>query len=946
MKYAVLSALLSSFCILPGAIAAEPAFDLDPYSFRAEDGGVYRACGVACCAATNWPNAQALSMRARIVPERKEEEETATLGIVAYESPENYWQLALVRASDKAKKPGRRHFELKAMVASVWGGEIEAARKIESKQNAAWEFGRAYDFALDIRPDRVEGTVSDAETGAVVFHAAYEPAEGAGPFVATRPALVAGGWLRGTFSAVEAERHDGVAGTAADTAFPPYRPSGPETGLRGTATGFFHIETIDGRDWPIDPAGRAVILAGTQHIKPWGTFSDAAGYSPYGRFVATNYPSVGDWAGETLARLDDWGFTMLGNACALGVLARKTLPHVRNVQLGQRVCRGDPDWYVREWQFKPCSALPNVFHPDFAAACEWRAREQCAPYKDDPWLIGWFIDNELAWWGTGKRIKGTGLYGLVSKLPPAHSARKALDAFLAQRGLAVGPDVPREAKIDFLRLYARTYYEKTVAAIRKADPNHMVLGSRYAGIDGAAPVVWEEAGRLCDVVTFNCYPWADLDRGIVLDAEGGVPMTERLREYHGYAKAPLMVTEWSFPAMDHGHPCLVGAGQRFRTQQERVQATMLFARTLLADPHVVGYDYFKWNDQPKTGSSRHSPEDCNYGLVNDDGVPYPGITQAFKSLHGDLVKWRGAPPPGESRAPAPQTAGASERDRFFAEETDGRHATGDTQAVAFDMKPDGRWSLSNGLLRISGRVGSKWLADTVAFADGRPVGRLNILLAAEDCDRYLWLDTTRLADVKCERDETTGAVSALLRGLGGSCVSRAPAETPGNAPGDSPPETTADTTLCFALTLRVTLLPGRPDALLEIDSLENLSDDTLAASAVYMRAFSHDRQTARPTVAPSIWKAPKVGTWSIPGGGEWGLATHDSSVRKFRFFITPKNGVQHPDAAFSTVPDGETFPVAPGETWRPPVPMGARLFIRGRDGALPQPELLLESPHD
>ena len=128
------------------------------------------------------------------------------------------------------------------------------------------------------------------------------------------------------------------------------------------------METIDGRDWPIDPVGRAVILAGTQHIKPWGTFSDAAGYSPYGRFVATNYPSTAAWAEETLARLDDWGFTMLGNACALGVLAHKTLPHVRNIQLGQRVSRGDPDWYVKPWLFRPCSALPNVFHPGFAAA--------------------------------------------------------------------------------------------------------------------------------------------------------------------------------------------------------------------------------------------------------------------------------------------------------------------------------------------------------------------------------------------------------------------------------------------------------------------------------------------------------------------------------------------------------------------------------------------------
>ncbi len=1075
-------------CAIGSAARADaPLFDLDPYSFREEAGGVYRAHGVAYCAATNWANGPALSMRARIVPERSDEEVLGSIGIVAYESPENYWQLALVKPDAKGKRAGKNYYELKAMVASVWGGEKEAARKLESKQHKAWKFGRAYDFALDVRPDRAEGTITDAETGEVVFHAAYEPADGAPPFVKTRPALMASGWLRGAFSNVEAESVNASAHPDAQAlpraaashpdaqalpraaashpdaqalpcaigdmaAFPPYRPSGPETGLRGSATGFFHMETIDGRDWPIDPTGRAVILAGTQHIKPWGTFSDAAGYSPYGRFVATNYPSVEAWADETLARLDDWGFTMLGNACALGVLARKTLPHVRNIQLGQRVSRGDPDWFIREWQFRPCSALPNVFHPDFAAACEWRAREQCAPYKDDPWLIGWFIDNELAWWGTSKRIPGTGLYGCVAALPPSHSARKVLDAFLAERGKAVGgsgAESPSFAdKIDFLRLYARTYYEKTVSAIRKADPNHMVLGSRYAGINGAAPVVYEEAGKFCDIVTFNCYPWADLDRGIVLDAEGGVPMTERLREYHSYAKAPLMITEWSFPAMDHGHPCLVGAGQRFRTQAERVEATMLFARTLLADPHVAGYDYFKWNDQPKTGSSRHAPEDCNYGLVNDEGVPYEGITSAFKALHSDLVKWRSAPPPRErTGAPAAKTAGLSERERYFAATPVLQGGASAPPPAAFVQEGD-RYTLSNGLVRISGRIGSKWLADEVVFADGRPVGRLNALLAADDRDRYVWLDTTRLSGVELERDEATGAASVLLRGLGGLAANPAPispvpgtsapidpvpgaeapvcpvpgaeapigpvpgaeapvcpvpgaeapvcpvpgaeapvcpvpgaeapispvpgtsapigpvpgaeapvcpvpgaeapigpvpgaeapvcpvpgAEAPvcpvpgAEAPGISPPETDSDTALSFAITLRVTLLPGHPDALLELVALENLSDRPLAASALYMRAFSRDKQKVRPTSPPNLWKAPKIGMWSLPGGGEWGLTTHDSSVRKFRFFVTPKNGVQHPDAAYSIVPDGQFFTVAPGETWETPVPMGARLF--------------------
>ena len=66
---------------------------------------------------------------------------------------------------------------------------------------------------------------------------------------------------------------------------------------------------------------------------------------------------------------------------------------------------------------------------------------------------------------------------------------------------------------------------------------------------------------------------------------------------------PLLVTEWSFPALDRGMPCTWGAGMRVKTQAERVQACELVAKTFLSCPQVVGYDYFMWRDQPAGGWS-------------------------------------------------------------------------------------------------------------------------------------------------------------------------------------------------------------------------------------------------------------------------------------------------------------------------------------------------------
>ena len=893
------------FASVPAASASSaPDFDLDPYSFRAEEGGAYRAFGSALCAAPA-PAAETLTVRARVAVDRCDDPDWAALGVNAYVSPNDYWQLAVVKSPDNS---GSKHrFELKAMVKSVWGGEKNLATSLGRKKNADWQYGREYDFELRCSPDRIEGEIRDAETGNPVFREAFSIPEGhALPW---RPALYVNGRMEGTFSAVGAEAENAFEEPAAPT-FPEFVPSGPDTGLRGTATGFFHVETIDGRDWPIDPTGRAVILAATQHIKPQGTHSDALGHSPYGRYVATHYPSAEAWADETLARLSDWGFTMLGNACPLGLLGHKTLPHVRNIQLGQRVCRGDPDWYIREWKYAPCTALPNVFHPKFAEACEWRAREQCAPFKDDPWIVGWFIDNELAWWGNRTSMPATGLFDAVAALPGTHSARRELVRWLDERSAAQAGDlakVPSETKTEFLRHYARTYYEKTVSAIRKADPNHMVMGSRYAGISGAHPVVFEEAGRQCDVVTFNCYPWADLDLGIVLDEKGGVPMTERFREYHGYAQKPFLITEWSFPAIDNGHPCLVGAGQRMNTQAERTEATMLFARTMLADPHVIGYDYFKWNDQPRQGASRWSPEDCNYGLVDDENQPYEGIVGAFKALHGDLVRWRTSPPPegATPRGGRCKTGMGSERERFFAE------AAGAPAGAPVAAIRDGdRYVLSNGFVRLSGRIGSKWLADEVAFAGGADspgpgvVGRWGALLSCRDGGTNVWIDISRLASVSFERDEATGAVTALLRGEGA---------LPGGA---------------FAIEQRLTLAPGLRDVLAEIAAFENRGGKPVEMRSLFMRPFPVGGKPEPAKFTPKLWKAPERAAWTLPGGGSWGVVSRDPSAHDVRFWVQKENGSVHPDASFRPAGANGTTSVAPGETWRPPIPMGARIVLR------------------
>ena len=221
-----------------------------------------------------------------------------------------------------------------------------------------------------------------------------------------------------------------------------YRPVGPETGIFGTATGFFHVENIGGRDWAVDPVGRGVWLSGVEHVRSKGWYCSALGYSPYGRYVETNYPSLAAWADETTGRLADWGFAAVSGDVQ-NELRRIRLAHTPCLFLSDQLGFADREWWIMPNKHAPGSQFPNVFHPDFAKFCDHFARCRVAPHKDDPWLAGWFIDNELAWSG-GATDPAVGLFDRAMALPPDHSARRAAERF-ARETIAQSPQSPQSS---------------------------------------------------------------------------------------------------------------------------------------------------------------------------------------------------------------------------------------------------------------------------------------------------------------------------------------------------------------------------------------------------------------------------------------------------------------------------------------------------------------------
>jgi hypothetical protein len=248
-------------------------------------------------------------------------------------------------------------------------------------------------------------------------------------------------------------------------------------------------------------------------------------------------------------------------------------------------------------------------------------------------------------------------------------------------------------------------------------------------------------------------------------------------------------------------------------------------------------------------------------------------------------------------------------------------------AVGFHQEPDDSWSLSNGLVRLSGRIGGAFMADEIAFPNGgasppgepQAAGRFRTLLQLHDGERRLWTDVDRVTDVSFATDEATGIGTVTIRAEGGDAdISREEADA---ARRDGSPHPLVERKPRFAMTARLSIAPGCAEVLAEIVSAENLGDTPLLVERVFMRPYAAAAKPEGVVTVPKLWKGPHEGWWRFPDGRRFGAVSHDAASCSFRFYAD-KKGLQHPDAPF--VEDGP-FEIAPGAAWTPSSPMGALL---------------------
>lgn len=381
---------------------------------------------------------------------------------------------------------------------------------------------------------------------------------------------------------------------------------------RVRATGFFRVEKIDGRWWFVDPDGYLFlsVSGGGPTAGGGGEASRAAGLE--GMFAS--FPpeesgagpggrprmiSFGEWnlhrrfgsddawrerwADLTVRRMQAWGLNT-------GSPRPGSFPYLGHLRTRTETIYG----------------IQDVYTPGYAATLEEAVRGQVAANAKDSFLIGYFLQNEPSWLETEPRVCQLLLDDATDR-----PIKRALQEYLDRNG-----DTD-EVRTRFIHETFRKHIATLAGAVRKYDPNHLLLGIRFGHSAVPHPAILQIVKDYSDVFAFNTYRIA--------------PNREYLDAVSAAVDMPMIDGEFHFGTIDRGMaPGLVQVG----SQEERATAFRYFAENGFSHPALVGIAWFQYTDQGLMG--RRDGERYNIGLVDVTDRPYPitkGIQAAAENLY-------------------------------------------------------------------------------------------------------------------------------------------------------------------------------------------------------------------------------------------------------------------------------------------------------------------------
>lgn len=462
---------------------------------------------------------------------------------------------------------------------------------------------------------------------------------------------------------------DGVLTTKASTAVDGF--GGWLTTGQQTPSPYFKTAFVNGKWWLVDPNGNLFFSSGMVAVRynynhtvianrgymfaslPSQTGPYAAHYATlptrtgnqlcynfyganlqkkYGANYASTFRSV------ATARLKGWGFNTLGVSSDFGFVNNTTMPYVLDLWTAPNngITYNHVSTGVDYW-----GPLPDPYDPNFRKAFVTQSSWPTSLAKKDPYLIGYTVDNELSWTGTGNYpelgiAKGTlaqssatspAKMALVAKFTNQYGNIALLNAawgtsFASWSDLGSAYTMPATLNTtmqadlhSFCQDYANQYFSTIATSLKTMDPNHLYLGGRLT--NQATNEVIKACANYADVMSINYYQDA-------VDSRMGTILSQG---------KPVLITEYHFGATDHGNP--FGGLQPMPNQASRGTAYAKFVTSALANPNIVGCHWFTYLDQPITGRFEDG-QNGGIGFVDIADKPMTELVAAASNFNFNL----------------------------------------------------------------------------------------------------------------------------------------------------------------------------------------------------------------------------------------------------------------------------------------------------------------------
>lgn len=421
---------------------------------------------------------------------------------------------------------------------------------------------------------------------------------------------------------------------------------------RAPSTRWETARDADGTAWLVTPCGDRFFSIGVNVID--GGASGAKLQRPH--YDWQRYaPSLEAWMESARQRLLGWGFNSAGAWSLPPQQVR--LPTAIDLELGRN---------ARFHWFDP-------FDPAMPERMRETAERLTAPYRDSPYRLGYFSDNEVGWWSGA-------LFTFYSAKPAANYTKQrwvtelrrlyrddwqrftadfvppegvtSWDALLAAETytrLRPGSDGAAAVR-HWTEVVAEHYYDLAASALHAVDPGALYLGDRLPIYYD--PMAVRAEARHVDIIATNYN--VDSPEGWI--ARYYFDGLRRLAP-----EKPVLISEWFYAAHENrtgnrnnGHLMTV------ETQSERARGAAAAARNFAALPDLVGLHWFQYYDYPVGG--RADAEDYNFGLVDIRDESYRRLTDGLGAANRALPQIHAEHPSPEQRRPTEFRAPRAEID--------------------------------------------------------------------------------------------------------------------------------------------------------------------------------------------------------------------------------------------------------------------------------------------